>query len=131
MPRVIQKSSLILIWKTSNVLEFGTAESARAHGKIHAPTRQMFFCPRADDLKCPETFLPAVAARHHGDTHSGKKYPFPGADKYSCELLSTHIGSAISRLRCYHTHKFECRHRGCPKRFETAQEASEHADTEH
>lgn len=96
--------------------EFGTAESARAHGKTHASTRQMFLCPCADDLKCPETFLSAVAARHHGDTHSGKKYACPGADKYGCELFFTHKGSAMSHFRCFHTHKFECRHRGYPKR---------------
>ncbi len=132
MPRVIQKKLPCPRLEDFKCLkEFGTAESARAHGKTHASTRQMFLCPRADDLKCPETFLSAVAARHHGDTHGGKKYACPGADKNNCELFFIHIGSAMSHLRCCHTHKFECRHRGCPKRFETAQEASEHADMEH
>lgn len=132
MPRVIQKSSLVLVWRTSNVLK-----SSGRPSRLEPMARLMRLLDKCSSVLVRtisnvfETFLSAVAARHHGDTHGGKKYACPGADKYICELFFTQIGSAMSHLRCCHTHKFGCRHRGCPKRFETAQEASEHADMEH
>ena len=46
-------------------------------------------------------------------------------------MLFTHKGTALSHFRYCHKRRFKCRHRGCHKRFETDQEASKHAETEH
>lgn len=108
--------------------EYTTAERARRHAETHTGN---FPCPRANDLKCSRTYRGKQAAQRHGETHNGTIYACPGAEEYECELLFTHKGTALSHFRRCHKRRFKCRHRGCHKRFETDQEASKHAKTEH